>query len=184
MDPGIGLVSVLALFGLWIAVYYLWRDYRNDSFREDIFSIRDAMFLWAAQDNISFGHPAYRILRDRMNTLLRHGHELTLTRMVLILMTHSVEKPEALVRWETALETLPEEIQEKMKEFNVRVTIFVLQHVVLHSFFRHLIIRPFALFVQPERVVEVPKVASGVERLESETEEKEARLLGRAVVTA
>lgn len=181
MNPDIALRSVLALFALWIAVYYLWRDYRSDSFREDIFSVRDRMFLWAAQGNIGFDHPAYRILRDRMNVLLRHAHEFTLTRMVLILATHSTEKPEILVEWEAAVEELPKETQDAMKEFNACVAIFVLQHVIYYSFFRYMALRPLMFFVKVRHVVaESPRVVSGVERLESETVEKEARLQARA----
>src|SRR5260221_5334180 len=178
MNPETALISVLALFGLWIAVYYLWRDYRSDAFREDIFSVRDEMFLWAARRNISFDHPAYRILRDRMNVLLRHAHEFTLTRMAIILTTHSAEKSEILMRWEAAVEELPEETQEKIREFNARVAIFVLQHVVYYSFFRYMVLRPITFFVKVRvrKVFESPKVASGVERLESETVEKEIRL--------
>lgn len=182
MNPEIALRSVLALFAVWIAVYYLWRDYRNDAFREDIFSVRDKMFLWAAQGNISFDHPAYRILRDRMNVLLRHAHEFTLTRMVLILTTHSTEKSEILTKWEAAVEELPGETQVKMKEFNACVAIFVLQHVVFYSFFRYMLLRPLMFFVKVREVAESPKVASGVEGLESETVEKEIRLQARAAI--
>src|SRR2546429_897839 len=143
MSPDIAIRSVLALFALWIAVYYLWRDFRNDAFREDIFSIRDQMFLYAAQGNIRFDHPTYTILRNRMNVLLRHGHEFTLNRMVLILLTHGSDfKNEITARLEAALEELPAEIQAKMREFNVCVAIFVLQHVVFYSFFRYMALRP------------------------------------------
>jgi hypothetical protein len=181
MNPGIALWTVLALFALWIAVYYLWPDFRNDVFREDIFSVRDAMFLYAAQGNISFDHPAYTILRDRMNGLLRHGHELTLARMALILTTHSMVKPHVLIKWEAAVEELPEQTQAKMKEFNICVVIFVLQHVVFYSFFRYMALRPLMFFVPLRKVVESPKVASGVERLENESLERDARLQARAL---
>jgi hypothetical protein len=180
MNPATILDSVLALFALWIAVYYLWPDFRNDTFREDIFSVRDAMFLYAAQGNISFDHPAYTILRERMNGLLRHGHELTLTRMALILTTHSMVKPDVLTRWEAAVEELPEQAQVKMKEFNVCVIIYVLQHVVFYSFFRYMALRPLMFFVSLRKVVESPKVASGVESLENESLERDARLQARA----
>lgn len=184
MNPDIALWSVLALFALWIAVYYLWPDFRNDTFREDVFSVRDEMFLYAAQGKIGFDDPAYTISRDRMNGLLRHGHELTFTRMVLILATHSMEKPNVLTRWEAAVEELPPQTQAKMKEFNVRVVIAVLQHVVFYSFFRYMALRPVMFFVPLRKVVEVvesPKVASGVERLESESLERDARLQARAL---
>jgi hypothetical protein len=181
MNPDIALWSVLALFALWIAVYYLWPDFRNDTFREDIFSVRDEMFLYAAQGNIGFNNPAYTILRDRMNGLLRHGHELTLSRMVLILATHTMEKPDVLTKWEAAVEELPNQTQAKMKEFNVCVVIYVLQHVVFYSFFRYMALRPLMFFVPLRKVVESPKVASGVERLENESLERDARLQARAL---
>jgi hypothetical protein len=180
MNPGTILDSVLALFALWIAVYYFWPDFRIDTFREDIFSVRDAMFLYAAQGNISFEHPAYTILRDRMNGLLRHGHELTLSRMVLILATHPMEKPDVISRWEEAVAELPEQTQAKMKEFNLCVVIYVLQHVVFYSFFRYMALRPLMFFVSLRKIVASPKVASGVESLENESLERDARLQARA----
>jgi hypothetical protein len=180
MNPDTALCSILALFALWIAVYYLWPDFRNDTFREDIFSVRDEMFLYAAQGNISFEHPAYSILRDRMNGLLRHGHELTLSRMILIVATHPMQKPHAISRWEAAVAELPERTQVKMKEFNLCVVIYVLQHVVFYSFFRYMTLRPLMFFVSLRKVVESPKVASGVESLENESLERDARLKARA----
>jgi hypothetical protein len=186
MNPEIALISVLALLALWIAVYYLWPDFRNDAFREHLFSIRDRMFLYAAQDNIGFDHPAYALLRDRMNGLLRHGHEFTMTRMALILATQSLAKPEVLLRWEAAVEELPKETQTKMKEFNLCVNVAVLQHVVFCSFFRYMTLRPLILLfqlrkrVEFRKLVESPKLASGVERLESESLEREERLQAHA----
>jgi hypothetical protein len=181
MNPDIALWSTLALFALWIAVYYLWRDYRNDSFREHVFSIRDRMFLYAAQGNISFDNPAYKILRDRMNGLLRHGHEFTLSRMALILAAHPMEKPDVLLRWEAAVGELPQATQVKMKEFNVCVAVAVLQHVVYCSFFRYMTLRPLMFLfhlrkLRLREIVESPKLASGVERLENESLERDARL--------
>lgn len=175
MNPDIAIRSVLALFALWIVIYYLWPDFRRDAFREDIFSIRDEMFMYAAEGNISFDDPAYTILRNRMNGILRHGHEFTLTRMALIMMTHGDAKPKELILWEAAMEKLPASVQDQMRDFNVRVAIFVLQHVVFYSFFRYIVVRPIMFFVKVHRVIESPAVASGVERLESETLEWEER---------
>src|SRR5580693_3775608 len=131
MDAHIALRTLLALLALWFAVYYLWRDFRHDAFREDIFAVRDGMFLYAAEGNISFQHPAYTIVRDRMNGLLRHAYELTLTRMVLVLLTHRTANTNAAARWESTLTDLPPETQACMREFNLCFNIFVLQHVVL-----------------------------------------------------
>ena len=176
--------SLVALLGVWFAVYYLWRDYRIDAFRDHLFSIRDRLFLFAAEGHISFEHPAYAILRDRMNLMLRHGDEFTLTRLLFILTLKSPPKPETLVRWEAAVEGLPEWTQYKLKEFNFCFLSAVVQHVVYFSFFRYVILRPLMLLVRPLRfrkVVDRPQVTQTVEQLESRTAEREEReLVGAA----
>lgn len=182
MNADIALRSVLGLLALWFVVYYLWRDFRNDSFREDIFSIRDQMFLYAAQGNIGFDHPAYMSLRNRMNVLLRHGHELTLTRMALILATHDDMKSDLNAQWEAALQGLPVATQARLREFNVCVAIYVLQHVVFFSFFRYMTVRPLMFLIKIRKIIESPKVASGVARLEYKTLEQERRVLGPTAI--
>jgi len=178
MNAYIALKSVFGLFVLWFFVYYLWRDYRLDSFREDVFSIRDRMFLYAAEGNIGFNHPAYTILRNRMNTILRYGHELTLAKLVLSTGAHARLRSEPIIQWEAAVEELPKEIQRKMREFNLCFLIFVLQHVVYCSFFRYVVVRPFMFFFNPfnfSTMMDRPSVVSTVEHLESDALEEEAR---------
>jgi len=182
MIAAIALKSVLSLFVLWFFVYYLWRDYRLDSFREDVFSVRDQMFLYAASGKISFEHPAYTILRERMNIILRYGHVFTLTRLILIRETHAGFKNDAILQWEAAVRELPEDIQRKMREFNLCFLIFALQHVIYYSFFRYILIRPLMFFFNPFKFKEMmdrPNVVSTVEQLESDALEQEARHVAR-----
>jgi hypothetical protein len=174
------LQSVAPLFGLWLAVYYLWRDFRYDAFREDIFSVRDEMFLWAAKGNIRFSNPAYTILRNRMNALLRHGHDLTVTRTVLMLVTYDGTKSDIAIQWDKAVEELPVEVKSRINWYDRRVTIFVFQHLIYCSFFRYLLIRPLMTGIDVHQLVETPVVASGVQRLESKAVEEDKRLLGQA----
>lgn len=178
MNPGAALTSVVGLLGLWIGVYYLWQDFRNDAFRDDIFCVRDQMFLFAANGNISFNHPAYTNMRDRMNALLRHGLDFTLTRLFILLITHRDLKSNMLTEWEASLADLPVETQEKMKEINVSVAIFVLQHIVFLSFFRYMALRPLMFLVTLRKVIAWPPVESSVEQLENQTIERDKRHLG------
>ncbi len=184
MTPYIVLKSTLALLGLWFFLYYLWRDYRLDSFREDIFSVRDRMFLYAAQGNIDFDNPAYTILRNRMNIILRYGHVFTLTRLLLVRNVPKEFRDENLVRWEAAVLTLPETVQFEIRQFNLSCLIYVLQHIVYYSFFRYLLIRPFMIFWNPFDVRKMtlnrPSVVDNVERLESDAIEQESRQQARA----
>lgn len=165
--------SLLGLFGLWIAIYYLWRDFRSDSYREDIFSVRDEMFLYAADGNIPFDHPAYALLRARMNGLVRHGHELTMTRLIILLAVHPKVRSEAFEAWQRAVEELPAETRKQIKDFSLRVNIFVLQHLIYLSFFRYLLFRPLAMAIHVRDVVEKTHVINTVEKLETATLEEE-----------
>jgi len=182
MNFYIALKSILGLFGLWFFVYYLWRDYRLDAFRDHIFTIRDRMFLYAVNGNIRLDHPAYTILRNRMNVLLRYGHAFTLTRMFLVVISHDRSKSDSIVKWEAAVEKLPKETRRKMKEFNLCVAVAVFQHIVFNSFFRYVILRPFAFFLKPlqfREIVDRPKVVLTVEHLESDALEEEERHVAR-----
>jgi hypothetical protein len=171
----------VALFGLWFAVYHLWRDYRIDAFRDEVFAIRDRLFLYAAEKNISFTDGAYVLLRARMNLMLRHGHELTLTRLVLASTYQPVsELPNPLLDWETAVTQLPEKTQKHMREVYAEFTFAVFTHVVYISFFRYMVLRPIVQvvrpFVQLRKVVQRrPPIKKAVETLETEAAQKEAR---------
>lgn len=72
-------VVALSLFVLFRAL----PTYRVDSFRQMMFCVRDELFDFAAQGNVSFNDPAYILLRQQMNALIRYGHQLTVFRMVM-----------------------------------------------------------------------------------------------------
>jgi hypothetical protein len=166
--------SALGLFGLWIAVYYLWPDYRNDAYREDIFSVRDEMFLFALDNNIPFDHPAYALLRARMNLLLRHGQELTVNRLLILSTLRKDVRSETFLGWQRAVTELPEGLRQQMAEFNLRINIFVLQHLIYRSFFRYLLFRPImAAGLSIRAVIAKPHVERTVEKLETATIEEE-----------
>jgi hypothetical protein len=174
MNAYFALMSLLGLFGLWVVVYYLWPDFRNDAFREDIFSVRDEMFEYASRGSVSFDHPAYTLLRSRMNALLRHGHNLTLTRLVVINATIRDAKSEMFGAWRAAVEQLPITTQEALNDFDLRTTIFVFQHVIYASLFRYLLLRPFMFFIRIRVIANYATVTSSVEQLESATIEEES----------
>jgi len=160
--------SVMGLSFLWFLVYYLWSDYRIDAFRDHVFSIRDRLFLFAAKGNINFDHAAYAILRHRMNLIIRYAHEVTMTRMMIILLTHKHVKSDSIMRWQQAVEELPEPTREKIVEFNTCLVEAVWQHMVYCSFFRYMLVRPFMTPLQVRIIVDRPDVIERVEILESD----------------
>ena len=71
---------LLATYGgclLAILLLFLWRELRIEVFRQRIFQIRDELFDFAAEGNISFNDPAYGALRTSMNSLIRFAHKMS-----------------------------------------------------------------------------------------------------------
>jgi hypothetical protein len=72
------LTSLISILLLWIGVFWLYRDYCVDVFRQRMFRIRDELFDDARRGAISFDHPTYGILRTLMNGCVRFAHVLNL----------------------------------------------------------------------------------------------------------
>jgi hypothetical protein len=187
--PIVAIDSVLTLLALWVFIYVFWSDYRLDAFRDHVFSIRQELFLYAAAGNISFDHPAYTMLRYRMNVILRYGHDFTLTRL-LIWAAYAAVKPRSLAlgdeisRWESAVEELPsKEARETLRAFSRTLSVAILQLMVYRSFILYICIRPFAPTTEIEGVVRSkPIVQCSVERIESETLEEARRDVSKDLV--
>jgi hypothetical protein len=186
MNPYIVLKSVVTLFSFWYCVYYLWRDYRLDAFREDLFAVRDEMFLYAANKSIRFDDRAYTMLRTRINDMLRFGHWFTMTRVIIVLTTHR-KIDINLNPWEEAMSRLPLGVRKQMEEFDKRVRVAVLQYLVYQSFFRYIVMRPLTLLKNPfhaNEVIEEPRVVRMVEQLEKDALEQEEEERRAEPVTA
>ena len=131
--------------------------------------------MFAANGGVSFYHPAYTMLRYRMNVVLRYAHEFTLFRVLAITVFQRLPKeiPDR-AKWEAAVETLPSEAKEKLREFNTILAIAILQLMIYRSFFLYLIVRPIMPFVRTRDVLQYnPTVVTRVEQLESEALEEE-----------
>lgn len=127
------LLTLLIVVGFW-----LWPSVRLDSFRQNMFALRDELFDYAASGKISFSHPAYRLLRQSMNGFIRHGHRLSLFQVIMgMLMWKAIgEEPtlEWTNRWNDALATIPDrEVMAEMLKFHERSSMLVSERVVLGS---------------------------------------------------
>jgi|HubBroStandDraft_6_1064221.scaffolds.fasta_scaffold92184_2 hypothetical protein len=175
----VAILSAVNLLALWIFVFYFWRDYRVDAFRDHVFSIRDKMFLFAANGGVSFDDPAYTILRFRMNVFLRYGHEFTLTRALFVAFVSAPPTFRERQRWEKALEGLPPESRDALRQFSVTLSVAILQLMAYRSLLLYVFLRPIMSTSRIEAVIKKqPNLASTVERVESETLEDDARKNG------
>src|SRR5436309_1296780 len=135
MNANIILASVLGLAGLWYLLSFRWHEYRLDSFRDDLFCLRDRLFMFAAEDGISFDHPAYAILRERMNVLIRYAHEFTLTRFLIIAATQDFSvKSRSILQWEAAVMGLPEKTRAEIEDYHQSLAFAVVKQLAFSSF--------------------------------------------------
>jgi len=174
----LALKSALGLLFIWLFVFFLWKDYCLDAFREDAFELRDELFLYAADGNVGFDNSAYKMLRQRINVSLRYAHAFTLARFVLaIVILSGVRNPESAA-WEEALASLPCDVQKRLTQYRNTFVLTVLNYITLRSFFLYIVVLLAMLFRGFKELAKryiLPKVVVGVERLESEALEEESR---------
>ena len=136
---GIAFHTYFAWTALWIMLYWLWRDYRVDKFRQDMFALRDSLFDYAAGGHISFSHPAYGILRTRMNGMIRFAHEATIGHLGLAFVTLKFSNKDfdpaiALKEWEKSVDTIADaKVREQLRRFHLEMNALLVGNLVKGS---------------------------------------------------
>lgn len=127
-------VTTLGLCLLAVLVLFLWREHRVDAFRQRMFEIRDELFDFAAEGNISFDDPAYGSLRSLLNGYIRFAHKMSLTRTFgMNCLRRFVPNP-ALERFVSVMlnpvDELPAgEVRDKLRQIYVRANFEVFRFV-------------------------------------------------------
>jgi hypothetical protein len=128
---------VMGLAAIWILLFKLARDYRIDALRNRLFALRDDLFDYASAGNVEFDEPAYFKLRGVINSLIRFAHRLTFTRFLLGFTFTSWKGCGAhgnlLEEWYKAVEVLPAEQQQRLKEIHTSALVIVVRHLISGS---------------------------------------------------
>ena len=129
-----GVVAIIAATVLFKVVPM----FRLDCYRQKMFAVRDELFDYAAEGNISFSHPAYVLLRAQMNGMIRYGHQITLFRMSLTWLMRMLSDGEPRFTWheswEKALESLESEgVRSRLKNFHARSGAIAAKHLFFGS---------------------------------------------------
>lgn len=129
---------------LWILVG-CWRSYRVDVLRHRLFVLRDELFDYALDGNLAFDHPAYEMLRHKINNLLRFTHKIGFMRLLIfILFGDKIMASETLAthkrEWLTVLEQLSDKQREKLEKLHERVLLEIFKHMI---FGKPVLIIPF-----------------------------------------
>ena len=128
----------VSLAMLWVLFYWLYRDYRIDRFREDLFSLRDEVFDMGASGKAPFEHRAYGMLRSNINGAIRHGHRLGL--LDLMVFAALARRPdqadgarEYTRAWKAACAELDPEVASKLHVIRGRLHYLMAEQIIFTS---------------------------------------------------
>ena len=157
MMPHSGSLSLsLSAIGILILAL-LYRDCKIDQVRDDIFAIRDEMFIFAAENHI-LDHPSYMQLRELMNAIIRFAHKITFMRIILWSVAQrfiSEEERRAIIlRWSENLGGLPNEQREALTNFHSQMHITVMVFAVESSIIATVGIRIPFLFSRIKNILQ------------------------------
>jgi hypothetical protein len=132
------LQSCVCVVFLTVVLLTLWSSARLDDFRQKMFALRDELFDCAADGNIDFDDPAYRLLRQSMNGTIRYAHQLTFFRVcVTMIEIHlTIHKPKSnwVEDWQLALGKIESvEVRARLESFHSRSTQLIVNRLVLGS---------------------------------------------------
>jgi hypothetical protein len=133
----------IAAFSLIISIAFLlvtwwWLSgYRADNLRDQLFTVRDEMFLYAIDRGIA-DTEAHENLRRLMNSLIRYAHRVSLVRLLLLDFSRRAFKikptpPPTYVEWVKALTTLPADEAERMRGFHDEAMLLIMKHMISGS---------------------------------------------------
>lgn len=124
---------------LLVLILALLRRYRIDLLRHRLFVLRDELFDYALENDISFQAPAYVRLRRRINSMLRFAHRINLTRFLLLLVASNKLRRTGMLEeydypWRDALAQLGrEEHRNRIVDIRERALFEVSKHMALGS---------------------------------------------------
>ncbi len=127
--------SVVCLTALAFVFLRFWAEARLDSFRQEMFIIRDELFDYAADGHIGFDDPAYRLLRRSMNGFIRYAHQLTFFRVCMTAIELKVVGQASEVNWSEQWERAIKKIQDE----KVRCTLETFHNRAMRSAAKRLI---------------------------------------------
>ena len=124
-------VAVFALSLFWVFVI---PRIVLDTFRQDLFAVRDELFDWFLSNNLSLSLPAYRESRKMMNTMIRHAGSLDYYSILLArLMKVSGDVPTEQGTAEQYMTELPQDLQADYMQFICRARLLVFRHIAINS---------------------------------------------------
>ena len=129
--------TLTMLGALWVFTCWLYRDYRNDAFRQELFALRDRLFDMARRGQIDFNSPAYGMLRGGINNLLLSAEHVSFIGTLMLMGVRDVawrERGKRIGReWSENLSSLDKDVAQELTAIRGRVDARLLEHMALTS---------------------------------------------------
>ena len=130
------IATVIALWSL--VIFWILPNYRVDSFRQKMFTVRDKLFDYAAEGSIPFDEPAYVLLRQHMNGFIRYAHQLTVFRLLMTKVINNASAKSGSTRWSDAwcaalANVKSDEARARLKALYEEGTVLTIKHLILGS---------------------------------------------------
>jgi hypothetical protein len=125
--------------GLWFLFFWLYRDYRLDAFRQELFLLRDELFEFAMAGKIPFDSKAYGMLRRSINGNIQFGHRwgfLDLLCFFIFTRGDQFRDREAEAygaRWQKAIDELDPNIRQAIEGIRMRMHLRLAEQVIFTS---------------------------------------------------
>lgn len=117
------LVACAGAAACWSLWFYFIKEYRISAFRERLFSIRDELFAFAADDGVPFDSPAYLQLRDLINGMLQFAHRVSFLTLLTSARNSSSNPKNSNPhqRWKKSLEVLEPAAKERLEQIHEEI---------------------------------------------------------------
>ena len=119
-------------------IFVAWRNYRLELTRQEIFKLRDDLFLYARDGDMSFDDDAYMIMRTILNGTIRFGHKISFIRLVApIVVERCYTEGEVSKNFDAvfnnALEQVTPEARRKILKTRNALHRVILEHMIFSS---------------------------------------------------
>lgn len=130
-------IGWLFLLGLYWLVSTLYRRYRLDQFREQLFELRDSLFDLVVEGGLQYSDRAYGQVRSMINGSIQYAHKLGFIEILLFAFSTRAEDKqltEALAeherRWKRSLSLVDDEAEGHLQSVRDRLHAYSIIYVV------------------------------------------------------
>jgi hypothetical protein len=147
-------VGVIGLLGLAL----LYRDYRVDKLRDDLFSLRDELFDYAVSEQL-IDNPGYRRLRNIINSTIQFAHKISFLGLLSYMLLEKLipekeRRIDPVEEWLRSIDVLPEKQKQHLIRVHLDMFVLIIQFMADVSLLLRLILGMVYVRVTIEKMKE------------------------------